>query len=385
MIYLDNAATTFPKPPSVTAAVHEALKNYGANPGRSGHRLSMRSAKEIYDCRVKAAVLFNAEKEENVVFTLNCTHSINIVLKGLLKSGDHVVCSNLEHNSVIRPLTELEKKGITFTQATVYPGDNDKTVDAFRNALNGKTKLVVCTHASNVWGVRLPVERLTALCHEYGIQILVDCAQTAGTIPIDLQENKIDYLCTAGHKGLYGPMGTGLLITANSDQISSFMQGGTGSSSISFEHPAIMPDKFESGTPNLPGIAGLKAGIEFVSRIKEKTIASHEMALIRRLYDKLANLSFVRLYTKKPDLGHFSPVLSFNVQGMDSETVAEHLNRHYDIALRAGLHCAPVAHAAFGTLETGAVRVSPSYFSNAAQIDRLAFAVMQMKQRLQKS
>lgn len=379
MIYLDNAATTFPKPPSVSAAVNEALRVYGANPGRSGHKQSMRSAKEIYECRVKAAALFHAENEENVVFTLNCTHSLNIVLKGLLKSGDHVVTSDMEHNSVMRPLYELAKKGVTFTQAKVFPGDNDKTVDSFRNAIGPDTKLVVCTHASNVWGARLPIGRIGALCHEYGIQFMVDAAQTAGTLPLDMQEMRIDYLCTAGHKGLYGPMGTGLLITGCADKLSTLTEGGTGSSSISYEHPLQMPDKFESGTPNLPGIAGLKAGISFVSRVKQENIAQHEMELVRRLYDKFANMNTVILYTEKPALDHFAPVLSFNVKEIDSETVAEYLNRNYDIALRAGLHCAPAAHSAMGTLEMGAVRVSPSYFTNAAQIDRLALGVMRIR------
>lgn len=379
MIYLDNAATTFPKPPAVSAAVNEALRVYGANPGRSGHKQSMRSAKEIYDCRGMAAALFHAENVEDVVFTLNCTHSLNIVFKGLLKSGDHVVTSDMEHNSVMRPLHELAKKGVTFTQAKVYPGDNDKTVDSFRNALGPDTKLVVCTHASNVWGARLPIGRIGALCHEYGIQFMVDAAQTAGTLPIDIQDMHIDYLCAAGHKGLYGPMGTGILITTCADKLSTLTEGGTGSSSISYEHPLQMPDKFESGTPNLPGIAGLKAGIAFVSRVKQENIARHEIELMRRLYDKFANLNHVLLYTEKPGLDHFAPVLSFNVKGIDSETVAEYLNRNYDIALRAGLHCAPAAHSAMGTLETGAVRVSPSYFTNAAQIDRLALGVMRIR------
>lgn len=379
MIYLDNAATTFPKPQSVSRAVNEALRVYGANPGRSGHKQSMRSSKEIYDCRVKAAALFHARKEEHVVFTLNCTHSLNIVFKGLLKSGDHVVTSDMEHNSVMRPLHELEKNGVTFTQARVFPGDNDKTVDSFRDAICKDTKLVVCTHASNVWGVRLPIERIGALCHEYGVQFMVDGAQTAGTFPIDVQDTHIDYLCMAGHKGLYGPMGTGILITDCAERLSTLTEGGTGSGSNSFEHPTEMPDKFESGTPNLPGIVGLKAGISFVTDVRQENIARHEMELVRRLYDRFKNTPGVLLYTEKPNLNYFSPVLSFNVKGYDSETVADFLNRNYDIALRAGLHCAPSAHSAMGTLDIGAVRVSPSYFTNAAQIDRLAFGVSRLR------
>lgn len=375
VIYLDNAATTFPKPPSVSKAVATAINIYGANPGRSGHRLSMRSAKEIYDCRVNTAALFNAENEENVVFTLNCTHALNIVIKGLLKEGDHVVISNLEHNSVVRPLKEMEKYGVTFTQAKVFEADSDKTLNSFREAINKDTKLVICTHASNVWGLKLPIARIGALCRMYGIYFMVDAAQTAGSENIDIKDCCIDFLCTAGHKGLYGPMGTGILITDKAQELRTFTQGGTGTSSGSMEHPEIMPDKFESGTANLPGIAGLNAGIRFVLKTKPENIYNRELFLIDRLYDNLSNISGVILYTKRPHKHFHAPLLSFNIDGVDSEEAAGALNKSFDIAVRAGLHCSPLAHYAFNTTDCGAIRVSPSYFTTTKDIEIFSMAV----------
>ena len=215
MIYLDNSATSFPKPQRVREAAAAAVNNM-SNPGRSGHALSIRASEEIYRARKTAAALFNAGAESDVVFTLNCTSAINTVLKGVLKSGDHVVVSSLEHNAVMRPLEGMKKIGVTYTEARVYPFDNDRTVDSFRRSINSRTKMIVCTHASNVWGIRLPVERLAALAHEYGLLIAVDAAQSAGVVPIDLQDSRVDYLCAAGHKGLYGPMGTDMLIINSS-------------------------------------------------------------------------------------------------------------------------------------------------------------------------
>lgn len=374
MIYFDNAATTYPKPMAVTNAVRTALQKYGANPGRSGHKMSMAAAEEEYRCRVAAANLFHAEGPENVAFTLNCTHAINIVLKGLLKPGDHVVVSCLEHNAFMRPLEALRQQGVSYTQAQVVPGDSDATLDGFRKALNAKTKLIVCMHASNVWGIRLPIERISAMGKEYGIPILVDAAQTAGILPIDVQDSRIDYLCAAGHKGLYGPMGTGLLITPNGDKLSTIIEGGTGTSSISLIQPGTMPDRMESGTPNMPGIAGLRAGIEYVSKIKPETIAKHEQRLMLRLYDKLSSIKKVKLFMPRPEFPAFVPLLSFNIADMPSEEAAAQLNQH-QIFVRAGIHCAPEAHKFAGTLETGAVRVCPSVFSKEQEIDFLVNVV----------
>ncbi len=363
MIYLDNAATTYPKPVSVINAIDNALKNYGANPGRAGHNMSLAAAEEIYRCRSAVADFFRAPGPECVAFTLNCTHSINYVLKGLLKPGDHVVTSCLEHNAVMRPLQALSEQGITYTNALVFPGDNDATVNSFRKELRENTALIVCTHASNVFGIRLPIERIAALGHEYGIPILIDCAQSAGILPIDMEENKFDYLCIAAHKGLYGPMGTGILITPNGSLLKTIVEGGTGTSSAMLEQPQTMPERMESGTQNMPGIAGIHAGVEFVKAKSIDYIYKHEMELVQYMYRSLMKMKNIKLYTTEPVAPYFVPVLSFNVADQPSELIAQKLNQQ-GIAVRAGLHCAPVAHRAMGTLEQGAVRVCPSAFSN---------------------
>lgn len=374
MIYLDNAATTYPKPASVLNAVSYALKNYGANPGRAGHDMSIAAAEEIYRCRMAAASFFNASGPECVAFTLNCTHALNYVLKGFLKPGDHVVTSCLEHNAVMRPLQALSGEGVTFTSVLVYPGNNDATVDSFRKALQSNTKLIVCTHASNVWGIRLPVERLAALGHAYGIPIAVDCAQSAGVLPINAQDDGLDYLCIACHKGLYAPMGTGMLITPSGSSLKTIIEGGTGTNSISMEQPLTMPERMESGTQNMMGIAGTHAGINFVKSKGIETIYKHEMSLTSHLYKKLAQMQKIQLYTPEPVFPYFVPVLSFNVGDTPSEIIGQKLSEH-GIAVRAGLHCAPAAHHAMGTLEQGTVRVCPSAFSNMNEINSFISAL----------
>lgn len=379
MIYLDNAATTYPKPLSVRSAVASALQRYGANPGRAGHTMSMDAAEEMFRCRTAAADLFHAPGPECVAFTLNCTHALNYVMKGLLKPGDHAVTSCLEHNAVARPLYALSRIGVEVTEARVYPGDNDATVDSFRRSLRSNTRLIVCTHASNVWGIRLPVERIAALGHQYGVPTAVDCAQTAGVLPINLADSGIDYLCAAGHKGLYGPMGTGLLITSRGSELATLIEGGTGTASAQAEQPLTMPDRMESGTQNMPGIAGLRAGIEFVASRGTDRILHHEMELVRRLYRRLSQLKGIRLYADEPTERYFAPVLSFNVGELSSEAVGKKLNDH-GIAVRTGLHCAPAAHRFYGTLEQGAVRVCPSVFSREEEMDRLALVLSSIGQ-----
>lgn len=370
MIYLDNSATTFPKPKSVQDAVNYSMKYYAANPGRSGHKLSLKASEEIFLARKTAAEFFNAENETDVIFTLNCTMSMNMVIKGILKSGDHVVVSTVEHNAVMRPLQKMAESGISYTQANVYPENNDKTVDAFRKAINSKTKMIICTHASNVWGIKLPIERISSLAHEYGLLFAVDAAQSAGVVPIDIQKIGIDFLCTAGHKGLYGPMGTGILIVSEKNVPDTIIEGGTGSNSISFEQPSELPDRFESGTPNVSGIVGLRAGIQFVNRRKTENIAKHEFMLIQRLYRAVSSMKKIQLYTPMPTPEYFVPILSFNIEGYDSEITASILNKK-NIAVRAGLQCSPTAHKMFGTLERGAVRISPSVNTTISEIDYL--------------
>lgn len=383
MIYLDNSATTWPKPAAVREAMRQALREYGANPGRSGYEMSLRTARAVYECRETAARFFGARGSECVVFQPSCTQALNLVLKGCLQSGDHVVVSDLEHNAVMRPLEALKARGVTYTAAKVVPGDSDATMDAFRKAMTPHTKLVACTQASNVFGIRVPVERVAALCHQYGAKICVDAAQSAGLVPINLEESGIDYLCCAGHKGLYGPMGTGMLILRDpGDQLMTLVEGGTGTQSRSLLQPDDPPERYESGTQNVPGILGLKAGMDFVSRIGPERLWKSEMEKVRLLYGGLSRIPSVRLYTPLPEYPWFLPVLSFTVEGMPSEAVGEELSK-FGLAVRCGLHCAPAAHDKMGTTD-GTVRMSPSAFTRREEVEaavRITRAVCGGKKR----
>ena len=371
MIYFDNSATTYPKPQTVTNAVMGALKKYGANPGRSGHSMSRESGRIVENCRLTAKNMFGAGSADNVVFTLNCTLAINMVIKGLLKKGDHVVTSCLEHNAVMRPLNKLEKEGfITYTKAKVYPCDNEKTLDSFRKAINSKTALIISTHASNVWGIRMPIERIAALGKIYGIPVLVDGAQSAGILPIDVEKHGIDYLCLAGHKGLYGPMGTGMLITGKGKELDTIIEGGTGTSSMILCQPKEMPQKFESGTPNLPGICGLKAGMDFVNSLGTESIFSHENKIVNYLYENMKSIKNLKLYMPRPRAEYFVPLISFNFEGKISDEVGKYLDFN-GVEVRTGLHCSPSAHEFAGTEKQGVVRVSPSAFNTMQEADRL--------------
>lgn len=375
MIYLDNGATTFPKPQSVIRAVTNAMQRCGANPGRSGHNMSVKASEVMFDCRQNIANLFGTDKPENVIFTNNCTTALNTVIKGILKRGDHAVISSLEHNAVTRPLESMREKGVEYSTAEVVEGDDEATINNFRNSFRNNTRLVICTHASNVFGIKLPVERIAALCRINGILFCLDAAQTAGVTPINLSDTCIDFLCTAGHKGLYGPMGTGLLVINSETTPNSLIQGGTGSLSSNKAQPDILPDKYESGTPNLPGIAGLNEGVKFVINKKPEQIDCYEMSLAKLLYNRLENIKGVKLYTNPPDSNTHVPVISFNVNDTDSEQVAAMLNNRYNTAVRAGLHCAPLAHSAYDTLDSGTVRAVISVFNNRPQIDYFANSI----------
>lgn len=380
MIYLDNAATTFPKPISVINSVKESF-SYSANPGRSGHKMSIAASEKIYDCRSKICELFNFDSPERVLLTSSCTFSLNTVIKGILQKGDHVVISSLEHNSVLRPLETLKSRGIiTYDIAEVFEGDDDKTLDSFRKHFRDNTKLVICTHASNVFGVKLPVSRICALCHFYDILFCLDAAQTAGIINIDMKEFNPDFVCAPGHKGLYGPMGTGLLIINTDNVPESLVEGGTGSGSSEYTQPDMLPDKFESGTQNLHGIAGLATGIDFVISKKTEKIVNHEMHLINWIYNEFSNMKSVEIYTKKPHIDTHVPLLSFNIKDMYSEEVADYLNKYYRIFVRAGLHCSPLAHKSYATINRGTVRICPSAFTSFGEAKQTVNAVNKLIQ-----
>lgn len=368
MIYLDNGATSFPKPLSVRQNVDISLKKFSANPGRSGHSLSLRAAKEIFECRKRLKELFNVNSEEEIIFTENCTMALNTVIFGLLSEGDHVLISSMEHNSVTRPLESLKDKGVTYSTFD-YSYDDNETVDNVRNLIKPETKLVICTHASNVFGFRFPIERICALCHAYGILFCVDSAQSAGVFDIDVGTNQYDFVCMSGHKSLYGPMGTGVLIL-NNRNLKPLLYGGTGTESIKKSQPEGLPEKFESGTQNMNGISGLKAGVDFVKNRGIKNIYNHEYKLAKRLFNGLANNRKVITYNKSFDYGKVAPVVSFNIDGVYSEDLVAKLNK-YGIMTRGGLHCSPLAHTTMNTIENGTVRVVPGAFNTINDINYL--------------
>lgn len=368
MIYLDNGATSFPKPLSVRQNVDISLKKFSANPGRSGHSLSLRAAKEIFECRKRLKELFNVNSEEEIIFTENCTMALNTVIFGLLSEGDHVLISSMEHNSVTRPLESLKDKGVTYSTFD-YSYDDNETVDNVRNLIKPETKLVICTHASNVFGFRFPIERICALCHAYGILFCVDSAQSAGVFDIDVGTNQYDFVCMSGHKSLYGPMGTGVLIL-NNRNLKPLLYGGTGTESVKKSQPEGLPEKFESGTQNMNGISGLKAGVDFVKNRGIKNIYNHEYKLAKRLFNGLAKNRKVITYNKSFDYGKVAPVVSFNIDGVYSEDLVAKLNK-YGIMTRGGLHCSPLAHTTMNTIENGTVRVVPGAFNTINDINYL--------------
>ncbi len=395
MIYLDNAATTYPKPPQVYRAWQRAMGAYGANPGRSGHKFSVDSAAAVFESRAKCAELFGAEPE-NTVFTLNCTHGLNMAIKGVARRGAHYVVSDLEHNAVIRPVhAAAEQYGGSYTIFETSD-DEEETVWNAERAMRPDTVALVCTAASNVIGLRTPIKELAALCrrkgvrHPQGICFIVDAAQGAGTLPLKMSDG-INILCAAGHKGLYGPMGTGLMITDGSFPLKTIIEGGTGSASESLVQPEFTPDRFESGTINTAGVIALGAGVDFIMRRDRRQpagatgmdgILSHELALCRRFCSGVRDMSGVTLYNDitSANEGHYVPVVSFNIEGMSSVQAAAFLSDK-GIYMRGGLHCAPLAHKKIGTLDGGTVRFSPSVFTTAGEVDAVIRTLAGIKQQ----
>lgn len=357
MIYMDNAATTWPKPDAVWEAVISCGKNKCGNPGRSGHRLAVEAAREVFAAREAVAHLFNAGDSSRIIFTWNATGALNTALQGFLKKGDHVITSSMEHNSVMRPLHSLQQKGvITFTAVPCgLQGELDP--DDVRRAVKKNTMLVVLTHASNVCGTILPVKEVKQLLPE--IPLLADAAQTAGVLPIDVKDLGADMLAFSGHKGLFGPMGTGGLYVGPSISLTPFIQGGTGSRSEALEQPDFLPDALESGTLNVPGLSGLRAGVEFIESRGVQAVRDHEISLTRLLIDGLSGIRKIRIHGMK-DPERQTAVVSITVEGRDPGEVAHLLDRDFGIATRASLHCAPFSHRTLGTFPRGTVRFSMS-------------------------
>lgn len=366
IINFDNAATTYPKPESVKAAVMEAMNRYGGNAGRGGHALAAATSEAVYSAREEIAGFFGAEPE-NTVFALNCTHALNMAIQGIMSGGGHLIISGMEHNSAARPAAALAAEGrITLSVAEVFP-DSRRTLESFRSLIRSDTKAIVCTLASNVTGQIMPYREIGRLCREHGICFIADGAQACGVLDVKLADG-INILCTAGHKGLYGITGTGLLVTDGKFPILPILQGGTGTDSMSLRQPELTPESLESGTVGVIGIMSLKAGVEFVKRTGIGNIFRHEDMICRRFIRALAGDERITVY-RSPEAG-YAPIVSFNIDGIaPGDAAAALAERGY--CLRSGYQCSALAHTQLGT-ENGTVRFSPSLFSRAEDAEELA-------------
>ena len=373
MIYLDSAATTLQKPASVARASAWAIGHL-ASPGRGGHQPAMAAADTAFACREEAARLFHVPEPERVVFTFNATHGLNIAIHTLVKPGSRVVISGYEHNAVTRPLHAIADLEIRVARGPLF--DREATLEAFRRELDRGADAAVCTHVSNVFGFILPVEEIAALCRERGVPLIVDASQSAGCLPLDFAALGAAFAAMPGHKGLYGPQGTGLLLCGMDPQ--PLLAGGTGSESRLQTMPAFLPDRLEAGTHNMAGLAGLLEGLRFVRRRGVESIAAQEGLLIRAMGEGLGEIPGVRAFLAEDPMAR-AGVLSFQVEGLDCEDVGELLGRA-GFALRAGLHCAPLAHESAGTLDRGTVRASLSVFNTHREVEKFLRAVRTLKQ-----
>lgn len=378
MIYLDNGATSYPKPKGMVAAMEECILKYCGNPGRSGHFMSMKTGEEVYHARRKIAELFNIEQAERLIFTKNTTEALNLGLTGLLKEGDHVITTSMEHNSVLRPLKSLERKGISQTviradrQGRIKVSDIEKTI-------RPSTKLIVITAASNVTGTKMPLAEIGSLARKRGIFFMVDGAQGAGCMKIDVREMNIGMLAVPGHKGLLGPLGTGALYVSPQTEIAPLLAGGTGTESKSRIQPREFPDGFEAGTINAPGIIGMGFSAEFIGKIGVEVIEEYEKNLIGWLDEAFDNMDFVHRYG--PGCEEKTGITLINVDGIGAEELTTTLSSEYSIAVRGGYHCAGLAHKTIGTWNTGAVRISTGPFNTKKDMEKIADAVWKIGSR----
>lgn len=376
MIYFDNAATSWPKPPAVRAALDDYFGDAGGNPGRSGHRMSIAAARVVENAREALAELFNAKDPSRIVFTQNATHALNLALYGVLRPGHHVVTTSVEHNSVMRPLRHLETLGVELTVvACTREGMLDP--DSLRRALRPDTRLLVTTHGSNVVGTLTPVGAVAALARQYDILHLVDASQTAGAIPIDVQEMGLDLLAFSGHKGLLGPTGTGGLYIRKGIVLAPLMRGGTGSDSAHQTQPEFLPDVYESGTLNVAGIAGLAAGVRFLLEIGIEAVKAHERTLVAQFLARASEIPGIVLYGPR-DPALQCGVVSFNIAGAMPSEVGLILDESFGIMARTGLHCAPSAHHTLGTFPAGTVRFGFGWFNTAAEVEVAVEALREM-------
>ena len=370
MIYFDNAATTFPKPASVYTEVERCIRSYCGNPGRGSHVLSRAAAEKIYECREEAASFFGLDAPENVIFTLNTTTALNMAIKGLLHYGDHVLISDMEHNSVLRPIERLARDGqITYDIFSTFCGDSEMPTASMicseiERRIRPQTRAVICAHASNICSAALPLAEIGKFCHARGLFLVVDGAQSAGILPINMASMHIDVLCLPGHKALYGVQGSGLLLLAPGITLDTLTEGGNGVNSLDTAMPEYAPERYESGTLPTPAIAGLCEGIRFVRRIGLDAIETHETKLFRRMRELLLNTQGVKVYAPQ----FVGSTLLFSVDGMPSDAVGRALDAR-GFCVRCGFHCSALGHRTLGTPDSGAVRVSFGYFNRPTDVE----------------
>ncbi|MEA5096033.1 MAG: aminotransferase class V-fold PLP-dependent enzyme [Sedimentibacter saalensis] len=379
MIYLDNAATTYPKPKSVYKNVMDAMTKYGANPGRGSHAMAIEGARVIYETRELLAELFNLDDPMKVILTFNATDGLNMAIKGILRPGDHVVTTAMEHNSVLRPIKELENIGVENTIVSCSH-EGKINVQDIEAAIKTNTRMVVTTHVSNLTGTIFPIEKIGEMCKRRNVLYLVDGSQSAGVLEIDMQKQHIDFLAVPGHKGLLGPQGTGALLINSDAEIKEIKEGGTGSESSNPHQPNFYPDKLEAGTHNLPGIAGLNAGLKYILNKGTKSILSHEKSILETFINEMRKNPKIVIYGPE-DINDRSGVVPVNIAGMDSSEVAYILDTEYNIAVRPGLHCAPLAHKTIGTENIGAVRFGIGPFTKRSDVIAAVKALNEISER----
>ena len=375
MIYLDSAATSYHKPVGVARAVAEAISHMG-NPGRGAHEASLDASRVVYGTREKMAELFGAEEASQIVFTANSTESLNIAIQGLLDPGDHVITTVMEHNSVLRPLYLCQQRGVSLT-ILPFSAAGTVTPEAIEAVIRSNTRMIVCTHGSNLTGDLNDLEAIGRVCKKHHLLFVVDASQTAGVFPIQIDSMNIDVLCFTGHKSLMGPQGTGGMCVRKGVRIRPLLVGGSGIDSYSKIHPQVMPTALEAGTLNAHGIAGLSAALDFIKKVTPDVIRQREEELTRRFVSQIKSIPGVKLYGNYEQFPR-APILSLNILDYDSGEIADVLAQDYGIMTRAGAHCAPLMHEALGTKSQGAVRFSFSYFNTEEEIDQAANAIREL-------
>ena len=375
MIYLDSAATSYHKPDGVARAVAEAISHMG-NPGRGAHEASLDASRVVYGTREKMAELFGAEEASQIVFTANSTESLNIAIQGLVDPGDHVITTVMEHNSVLRPLYLCQQRGVSLT-ILPFSAAGTVTPEAIEAVIRSNTRMIVCTHGSNLTGDLNDLEAIGRVCKKHHLLFVVDASQTAGVFPIQMDSMNIDVLCFTGHKSLMGPQGIGGMCVRKGVRIRPLLVGGSGIDSYSKIHPQVMPTALEAGTLNAHGIAGLSAALDFIKKVTPDVIRQKEEELTRRFVSQIKSIPGVKLYGNYEQFPR-APILSLNILDYDSGEIADVLAQDYGIMTRAGAHCAPLMHEALGTKSQGAVRFSFSYFNTEEEIDQAANAIREL-------